>query len=77
MFYGDDPTGIGYSTRAHLAKVIALLGPPPLDMISRGVRSREFFSEDSKIWRSILLKLPLTQVVFREMDIGSPNTTGN
>ncbi|CEL08702.1 hypothetical protein ASPCAL11847 [Aspergillus calidoustus] len=48
MFYGDDPTGIGYSTRAHLAEVIALLGPPPLDMISRGVRSREFFSEDGK-----------------------------
>ncbi|KAL3455405.1 CMGC protein kinase [Aspergillus heterothallicus] len=48
MFYGNDPTGIGYSTRAHLAEVAALLGPPPLDMIKRGVRSAEFFSEDGK-----------------------------
>lgn len=45
MFYGDDPDGKGYSTRAHLAEIISLLGLPPLDLIQRGVRSREFFSE--------------------------------
>lgn len=48
MFYGEDPTGKGYTTRAHLAEVIALLGPPPLDLLQRGVRSKEFFSEDGK-----------------------------
>ncbi|RDW61699.1 uncharacterized protein DSM5745_10371 [Aspergillus mulundensis] len=46
LFYGNDPDGKGYSTRAHLAEVIALLGPPPLDMLQRGKRSREFFTED-------------------------------
>jgi serine/threonine protein kinase len=46
MFYGEDPDGRGYSTRAHLAEVIALLGPPPLDLIKRGARSDEFFTKD-------------------------------
>ncbi|KND89186.1 Serine/threonine-protein kinase SRPK [Tolypocladium ophioglossoides CBS 100239] len=48
LFYGEDPTGKGYTTRAHLAEVIGLLGPPPLDLLQRGVRSKEFFSEDGK-----------------------------
>ncbi|KAG7294094.1 hypothetical protein NEMBOFW57_004157 [Staphylotrichum longicolle] len=45
LFYGQDPTGKGYTTRAHLAEVIGLLGPPPLDLLERGIRSKEFFSE--------------------------------
>lgn len=51
MFYGEDPDGRGYSTRAHLAEVIALLGPPPLDLIKRGARSDEFFTKNGK-WRN-------------------------
>ncbi|EZF32053.1 CMGC/SRPK protein kinase [Trichophyton interdigitale MR816] len=51
MFYGNDPDGKGYSTRAHLAEVIAILGPPPLDMLKCGKRSSEFFDEDGK-WKS-------------------------
>ncbi|KAE8141307.1 kinase-like domain-containing protein [Aspergillus pseudotamarii] len=50
MFYGNDPDGKGYSTRAHLAEVIGLLGPPPLDMLKRGRRSNEFFNEDGQ-WK--------------------------
>ncbi|CDM30831.1 Protein kinase-like domain [Penicillium roqueforti FM164] len=46
LFNGDDPDRKGYSTRAHLAEVIAILGPPPLTLIRRGTRSPEFFSED-------------------------------
>lgn len=46
LFNGRDPDGNGYSTRAHLAEVMALLGPPPLDLIKRGVRSREFFTKE-------------------------------
>ncbi|KAN0072476.1 Protein kinase-like domain containing protein [Elaphomyces granulatus] len=46
MFYGNDPDGKGYSTRAHLAEVVALLGPPPLDLLKHGKRSPEFFTED-------------------------------
>ncbi|KAM0664877.1 hypothetical protein MY8738_008261 [Beauveria namnaoensis] len=36
LFYGDDPSGEGYLTRAHLAEVIGMLGPPPLDLLQRG-----------------------------------------
>lgn len=46
LFNGQDPDGNGYSTRAHLAEVMALLGPPPLDLIKRGVRSHEFFTKE-------------------------------
>lgn len=46
LFNGRDPDGNGYSTRAHLADVMTLLGPPPLDLIKRGVRSREFFTKE-------------------------------
>lgn len=48
MFYGNDPDGSGYKTRAHLAKVVALLGPPPLELLKQGSRSHEFFSDDGQ-----------------------------
>jgi hypothetical protein len=32
LFHGNDPDGKGYSTRAHLAEVMGILGPPPLDI---------------------------------------------
>lgn len=48
LFYGDDPDGKGYSTRAHLAEVMGVLGSPPLDMLQRGRRSHEFFTHDGK-----------------------------
>ena len=43
-----------YSTRAYLAEVIAILGPPPLTLISRGTRSLEFFTEDGMSSTNIL-----------------------
>jgi serine/threonine-protein kinase SRPK3 len=46
MFHGNDPDGKGYSTRAHLAEVIGMLGPPPLDLLERGTRTSEFFDEE-------------------------------
>lgn len=52
LFHGQDPTDKGYTTRAHLAEVIGLLEPPPLDLLERGVRSREFFSEDGNFFFS-------------------------
>ncbi|PGH28903.1 CMGC/SRPK protein kinase [[Emmonsia] crescens] len=51
MFHGNDPNGKSYSTRAHLAEVISILGPPPLDMLKRGIRSPEFFTEDGR-WKN-------------------------
>ncbi|CAG7996098.1 unnamed protein product [Penicillium nalgiovense] len=50
LFHGNDPDGKGYSTRAHLAEVMGILGPPPLDMLQRGKRSHEFFTSDGK-WK--------------------------
>ncbi|OJJ68258.1 hypothetical protein ASPBRDRAFT_77961 [Aspergillus brasiliensis CBS 101740] len=50
MFYGEDPDGKGYSSRAHLAEVIGLLGHPPLDLLQRGRRSHEFFTEEGR-WK--------------------------
>ena len=46
MFYGNDPDEKGYSTRAHLAEVIEILGPASSDLLRRGKRSHEFFTED-------------------------------
>ncbi|KAJ6444045.1 serine/threonine-protein kinase SRPK3 [Purpureocillium lavendulum] len=46
LFHGNDPADQMYSTRAHLAEVIGLLGAPPVDLLRRGRRSREFFAED-------------------------------
>ncbi|KAH6885736.1 kinase-like domain-containing protein [Thelonectria olida] len=48
MFYGNDPTGIRYSTRAHLAEVVGLLGLPPTDLLKKGKRSDEFFTEQGE-----------------------------
>ncbi|KAK5110339.1 hypothetical protein LTR62_006047 [Meristemomyces frigidus] len=56
LFYGQDPddsnpNGTGYTTRAHLAEVLATLGLPPPDLLARGKRSREFFTEEGQ-WSS-------------------------
>ncbi|KAL2800487.1 CMGC protein kinase [Aspergillus keveii] len=48
LFYGNDPDGRGYTTRAHLAEMIGILGTHPMDLISQGARSHEFFTEDKK-----------------------------
>ncbi|KAI5376195.1 hypothetical protein J4E82_005191 [Alternaria postmessia] len=46
LFYGIDPIEKRYLTRAHLAELVAMLGPPPMDMLERGARSKEFFDGD-------------------------------
>ncbi|KAK0753564.1 kinase-like domain-containing protein [Schizothecium vesticola] len=46
LFYGDDPDGKEYSTRAHLAELVGMLGPPPPDLIQRGIRGADFFTRD-------------------------------
>ncbi|KAK0655487.1 CMGC protein kinase [Cercophora newfieldiana] len=51
LFYGDDPDGKGYSTRAHLAELVGMLGPPPPDLIQRGIRSADFFTKDGS-WKA-------------------------
>jgi serine/threonine-protein kinase SRPK3 len=46
MFYGTDPEHHSYRGRAHLAEIIALLGPPPPELLARGQLKTKFFSED-------------------------------
>lgn len=58
LFYGRDPKENKYLTRAHLAEMIALMGPPPLDLLKKGKRTAEFFDEDGKIF----LLQPLTLI---------------
>ncbi|TGO73333.1 hypothetical protein BELL_0370g00090 [Botrytis elliptica] len=48
MFHGEDSDGKGYSTRAHLAEVIGMLGSPPMDFLDRGLRTPEFFDKQGK-----------------------------
>ncbi|KAL2063945.1 hypothetical protein VTL71DRAFT_4439 [Oculimacula yallundae] len=48
MFNSQDSNGKGWSTRAQSAEVIGSLGPPPLDFLERGLRSKEFFDADGK-----------------------------
>ncbi|KAL8875344.1 MAG: hypothetical protein Q9192_009061, partial [Flavoplaca navasiana] len=46
LFYGRDPKEGKYMTRAHLADMIALLGPPPVGLLNAGKRSTEFFDQE-------------------------------
>ncbi|KAL8971741.1 MAG: hypothetical protein Q9197_003115 [Variospora fuerteventurae] len=46
LFYGSDPKEDKYMTRAHLADMIALMGPPPPELLKMGKRTAEFFDKD-------------------------------
>lgn len=35
-------------TRAHLAEMIALMGPPPPELLKKGKRTAEFFDENAE-----------------------------
>ena len=49
LFYHNDPNTKGHLKRAaQFAEVMGILRPPPSDLIKRGVRSHEFFAEDTK-----------------------------
>ncbi|PYH87695.1 hypothetical protein BO71DRAFT_340461, partial [Aspergillus ellipticus CBS 707.79] len=47
LFTGRDPEfHQSYRSRAHLAEMIGLLGPPPLNLLGQVKLSSKFFSED-------------------------------
>lgn len=48
MLYGKDPEQHTYRRRAHLAEIIALLGPPPKNLLARGNLTPKFFTEEGK-----------------------------
>ncbi|KAM3502500.1 hypothetical protein MY11210_009046 [Beauveria gryllotalpidicola] len=45
LFTGQDPELNVYRSRAHLAEMISLLGPPPPAFIARGQLSHKFFTK--------------------------------
>lgn len=47
--YGTDPEHDTYRSRAHLAEIIALLGPPPPGLVARGSLRSGFFSEQGPV----------------------------
>ena len=49
LFTGQDPEFQTYRSRAHLAEMISLLGPPLASLLARGNLTRKFFSEEGKI----------------------------
>jgi serine/threonine-protein kinase SRPK3 len=48
LFRGTDPELGVYRGRAHLAEMIALLGPPSPEFLSRGKLMSKFFSESGE-----------------------------
>jgi len=48
LFTGHDPEFRTYRSRAHLAEMISLLGPPPLSLLAQGKLSHTFFSDEGK-----------------------------
>ena len=58
LFTGRDPEHHAYRSRMHLASIIALLGLPPQELIARGRRGAEFFTEDGAFKPSIPLLPP-------------------
>ncbi len=55
MFSGWDPEHKAYRSRAHLASIIALLGPPPTDLVARGRVNAKFFSASGTFTTAALL----------------------
>ncbi|KAE8153633.1 kinase-like protein [Aspergillus avenaceus] len=45
LFSGYDPEHGTYRSRAHLAKMVSLLGPPPSNLLAKGASTQKFFSE--------------------------------
>ncbi|EPE02185.1 protein kinase [Ophiostoma piceae UAMH 11346] len=48
LFSGRDPEFNTYRSRAHLASIIALLGPPPPELVARSSVKSKFFSQDGR-----------------------------
>lgn len=48
MFYGLDPETGKYGNRFHLASIVGLLGPPPLEFLQRSGYSSVYFDDKGK-----------------------------
>ncbi|RHZ53664.1 uncharacterized protein CDV56_106989 [Aspergillus thermomutatus] len=63
LFTGCDPEFQAYRSRAHLAEIIGLLGPPPPSLLAQGKLRHKFFTDDGDFRAQFLLKdrIPLEQ----------------
>ncbi|GLA50073.1 hypothetical protein AnigIFM63604_006092 [Aspergillus niger] len=61
LFTGYDPEFQAYRSRAHLAEIIRLLGPPPPELLAKGRLRHKFFSDDGDFLAQSLLgdRIPL------------------
>jgi hypothetical protein len=55
LFTGQDPEFKTYRSRAHLAEMINLLGPPPSDLLARAKQRDKFFTEAGEFRHGALL----------------------
>ncbi|GBE87745.1 hypothetical protein SCP_1104220 [Sparassis crispa] len=60
LFYGTDPEHGAYRSRAHLAEIIALLGPPPPGLVARGLLRSKFVSEQEEFQAGIKVPPPVS-----------------
>lgn len=51
LFSGLDGHENAYRSRAHLAEMVSLLGPPPPNLLARATASSRFFSKDGESQR--------------------------
>ncbi|KAJ5587170.1 uncharacterized protein N7459_002935 [Penicillium hispanicum] len=63
LFSGQDPEFQSYRSRAHLAEMIRLLGPPSPGFLARGNLTPKFFSEEGNLYAGELVgeHIPLEQ----------------
>ncbi|GKZ28211.1 hypothetical protein AbraIFM66950_000022 [Aspergillus brasiliensis] len=63
LFTGYDPVDERYRSRAHLAEMINLLGPPPDSLLARGELRDKFFSSEGAFLHPDLLtdRVPLEE----------------
>ncbi|KAI1502355.1 serine threonine protein kinase, CMGC group [Biscogniauxia marginata] len=60
LFTGHDPEFQTYRSRAHLAEMIALMGPSPQSLLARGNSSHRFFSAEGEYSAGIPVPEPIT-----------------
>ncbi|GBF62686.1 serine/threonine-protein kinase [Trichophyton mentagrophytes] len=71
LFTGQDPEFQTYRSRAHLAEIIRLLGPPPPSMLTQGNLTSKFFSAEGEFCAGIPLLGPV-QLQERETSLKGP-----
>ncbi|KAG5993079.1 hypothetical protein E4U52_002294 [Claviceps spartinae] len=55
LFTGRDPESGTYQSRAHLAEIIALLGPPPPSLLAQANLRSKFFSDEGEFCAGICI----------------------